>query len=66
LEIDLEDAVKELPEQRQIIFRMSRFQNMKHKEIATELNISPKTVETQIYRSLIFLQGKLRHYLNDR
>jgi RNA polymerase sigma-70 factor (ECF subfamily) len=66
LQIDLEKAVGELPEQRQIIFRMSRFQQMKHKEIATELNISPKTVETQIYRSLIFLQGKLRNYLNDR
>jgi RNA polymerase sigma-70 factor (ECF subfamily) len=66
LQIDLEKAVSELPEQRQIIFRMSRFQQMKHKEIAAELNISPKTVETQIYRSLIFLQGKLQHYLNDR
>ena len=66
LQIDLEDAVNELPEQRQIIFRMSRFQQMKHKEIASELNISPKTVETQIYRSLIFLQEKLRHYLDDR
>jgi RNA polymerase sigma-70 factor (ECF subfamily) len=66
LQIDLEKAVCELPEQRQIIFRMSRFQQMKHKEIAAELNISPKTVETQIYRSLIFLQGKLQHYLNDR
>lgn len=66
LQLDLEDAVNELPEQRQIIFRMSRFQQMKHKEIASELSISPKTVETQIYRSLIFLQDKLRHYLDDR
>jgi RNA polymerase sigma-70 factor (ECF subfamily) len=66
LQIDLEKAVSELPEQRQIIFRMSRFQQMKHKEIAAELNISPKTVETQIYRALIFLQVKLRHYLDDR
>ncbi len=66
LQIDLEKAVSELPEQRQIIFRMSRFQQMKHKEIAEQLNISPKTVETQIYRSLIFLQDKLQHYLNDR
>ncbi len=66
LQIDLEKAVCELPEQRQIIFRMSRFQQMKHKEIAAELNLSTKTVETQIYRSLIFLQSKLRHYLNDR
>lgn len=66
LQTDLEDAVKDLPEQRQIIFRMSRFEQMKHKEIAAELKISPKTVETQIYRSLIFLQKRLHHYLNDR
>jgi len=66
LQLDLEKAVSELPEQRQLIFRMSRFQQMKHKEIAEELKISPKTVETQIYRSLVFLQGKLRHYLNNR
>jgi RNA polymerase sigma-70 factor (ECF subfamily) len=66
LQIDLEQAVSELPGQRQTIFRMSRFDQKKHKEIALELNISPKTVETQIYRSLLFLQKKLSHYLNDR
>ncbi|SHE93937.1 RNA polymerase sigma-70 factor, ECF subfamily [Mariniphaga anaerophila] len=66
LQADLEEAIGKMPEQRQAIFRMSRFQQMKHKEIAEELNISPKTVETQIYRSLIFLRSKLSHYLNDR
>lgn len=65
LQNDLENAISELPEQRQVIFRMSRFQLMKHKEIAEKLNISTKTVETQIYRSLIFLQKKLHRYLKD-
>ena len=64
LQNDLEEAVRELPEQRKKIFEMSRFQNMKHKEIAAELNISPKTVETQIYRSLNHLRDKLKHYLD--
>jgi len=63
LKYDLEKAVGEMPEQRQRIFKMSRFQNMKHKEIAHELQISPKTVETQIYRSLTFLRKKLKYYL---
>jgi DNA-binding NarL/FixJ family response regulator len=36
---------------------------MRHKEIAFELGISPKTVETQIYRSLGFLREKLKQYL---
>ena len=65
LQTDLEKAISELPEQRQIIFRMSRFQQMKHKEIAEKLNISTRTVETQIYRSLLFLQKKLNQYLQD-
>jgi RNA polymerase sigma-70 factor (ECF subfamily) len=52
LKEDLENAIDELPEQRQKIFRLSRFEQLKHKEIAIKLNISPKTVETQIYRSL--------------
>ena len=65
LQNDLEEAINELPEQRQKIFRMSRFEQLKHKEIAEILNISPKTVETQIYRSLIFLRGKLQHYLKE-
>jgi len=64
LQIDLKNAVEELPEQRRKIFRMSRFQKMKHKEIAEELDISPKTVETQIYRSLCFLRTKLKHHLS--
>lgn len=64
LQNDLEKAINEMPEQRQKIFRMSRMQQMKHKEIAVELDISPKTVETQIYRSLNYLREKLNHYLN--
>jgi RNA polymerase sigma-70 factor (ECF subfamily) len=64
LKEDLENAINELPEQRQKIFRLSRFEQLKHKEIAIKLNISPKTVETQIYRSLIFLRKKLNNYLN--
>ncbi len=64
LQKDIEKAICELPEQRQMIFRMSRFQDLKHKEIAEKLKISPKTVETQIYRSLSFLREKLKKYLD--
>lgn len=63
LQNDLAKAILELPEQRQQIFKMSRFEQMKHKEIAKKLNISPKTVETQIYRTLKFLRQKLKHHL---
>lgn len=63
LKVELEAAIAELPKQRQKIFRMSRFQQMQHKEIAFILDISPKTVETQIYRSLQFLRARLKHFL---
>ena len=64
LKTELEKAIEELPEQRKKIFKMSRFQQMKHKQIAQSLEISPKTVETQIYRALIFLRKKLKHYFD--
>lgn len=64
LRVDLEMAIQQLPEQRQRIFRMSRLEGMKHKDIALALDISPKTVETQIYRTLKFLREKLKHHLD--
>ena len=41
-----------LPEQRRKIFEMSRFENMSNNEIAEKLNISVRTVEHHIYKSL--------------
>jgi RNA polymerase sigma-70 factor (ECF subfamily) len=41
-------AIRALPEKCRIIFDLSRNGGLTYREIATELNISPKTVETQI------------------
>ncbi len=51
-------AMESLPPVRKKIFEMSRVKGMSYKEIATELSISPKTVENNI--SLAIKQ--LRHY----
>lgn len=48
----IETILSELPKQCRLIFELSRLKGMKHKEIADILDISPKTVETQIYRAL--------------
>lgn len=56
---DLTQAVNELPDSCRRIFKMSRFSNMKSKEIAKDLGISVRTVETQIYRALKLLRKKL-------
>lgn len=41
------------PERRKEIFEMSRFKKMSNSEIAEKLNISIRTVEHQIYRTLL-------------
>lgn len=46
-------VLSRLPERRRRIFEMSRFENKSNKEIAGELGISVRTVETQIYRTLV-------------
>lgn len=63
LQAELEAAIEELPEQRREIFRMSRYQHLKHSEIAEKLNLSKKTVETQIYRAIKSIREKLKHHL---
>lgn len=52
LKAKIEVVLEELPEQCRKIFELSRIKGMKHKEIAELLNISPKTVEVQVYRAL--------------
>ncbi len=59
LHFELQKAIDELPEQYKIPFRMSRFEDKKNKEIAEELGIPLRTIETQIYRALIHLRKKL-------
>ena len=51
--------IKELPEKRREIFRLSRENGMTYKEIAENLNISVKTVETQINLAIKFLRTRL-------
>jgi len=67
LEIELmnqiENLISELPPERQKVFKMSRFEEMKYKEIAEELGISIKTVEAQMGKALKFLRENLGDYL---
>ena len=50
--IIVESAIEELPTKCKRIFLMSRYDGKKYHEIASELNLSIKTVETQISRAL--------------
>jgi RNA polymerase sigma-70 factor (ECF subfamily) len=56
-------ALNELPEQCRTIFQMSRFEELKYREIAGELGLSVKTVENQIGKALKILRVKLADFL---
>lgn len=65
-EIDLafkiEESINSLPEKRKEIFRLSRQEGLKYHEIAEKLNISIKTVETQMSLAIKSLREKLRKF----
>ena len=61
----IEIAIEALPRDRRRIFRLSRDNGLKYKEIAALLDISIKTVETQMGRALKFLRGELKEYLHQ-
>lgn len=59
----IEESISELPEKRQEIFRLSRQEGLKYREIAEKMNISVKTVETQMGLAIKTLREKLRDFL---
>jgi RNA polymerase sigma-70 factor (ECF subfamily) len=65
-EVDLfekiEENINSLPEKRREIFRLSRQEGLKYHEIAQKLNISIKTVETQMSLAIKTLRDKLKNY----
>lgn len=60
----IEKSIESLPPKRREIFRLSREQGLKYKEIADTLNISVKTVEAQMGLALKHLRSELREFSN--
>ncbi|MBE7170078.1 MAG: RNA polymerase sigma-70 factor [Williamsia sp.] len=52
LEHRLREAMNRLPEQCRTIFQLSRYEELKYAEIASQLGLSVKTVENQISKAL--------------
>jgi RNA polymerase sigma-70 factor (ECF subfamily) len=63
LEARLHEALNELPEQCRTIFQLSRFEELRYREIAVRLDISVKTVENQMGKALRILRTKLVDFL---
>jgi RNA polymerase sigma-70 factor (ECF subfamily) len=58
----IEAAINALPSKRQEIFRLAREEGLKYREIADQLNLSVKTVETQMTLALKQLRDSLKEY----
>lgn len=60
LQEEMEKKVDQLPERCREVFELSRMEQLSHKEIGEQLNISPKTVENHIGRALKVLRPYLK------
>ncbi len=63
LEERIYKAMNKLPEQCRMVFKLSRFEELKYAEIAEQLNISIKTVENQMGKALKIMREQLKDYL---
>lgn len=63
LESRIYKAMDALPEQCRLVFKLSRFEELKYSEIAEQLNISVKTVENHMGKALKIMREQLRDYL---
>jgi RNA polymerase sigma-70 factor, ECF subfamily len=63
LQDKIKNAITTLPQKCREIFIMSRNQGLKNEEIAVELTISKRTVETQISNALKVLRVALKDYV---
>jgi len=63
----LDQAISKLPQQACIIFKLIKEDGMKYKEVAEILNISPRTVQTQLFRAIKKLSAILsEHQLSGK
>ncbi|GAB2971924.1 RNA polymerase sigma-70 factor [Mucilaginibacter puniceus] len=58
----LDKSIEALPQQCRIIFRLIKEDGLKYKEVAEILNISPRTVQTQLARAMQKLSVALSGY----
>lgn len=62
IESALHAAIDTLPEKCRLVFNLSRFDQLSHKEIAEQLGISVKTIENQITKAMKTLRDVMTHY----
>lgn len=58
----LDKAISSLPHQACLVFRLVKEDGLRYKEVAEILNISPRTVQTQLFRAIKKLSLILAHH----
>lgn len=66
LKLSIEDWIAELPQRRREAFVLSRYQGFSHSEIASIMNLTPKTVNNHIVLALQHLRNRMQAYNQDR
>jgi len=56
----IDKAVEKLPAQAQRVYILSRYERLKHEEIASQLGISPETVKKHIQYAVSFIKSELK------
>ncbi|MFV0417632.1 MAG: RNA polymerase sigma-70 factor [Dysgonomonas sp.] len=59
----LQEAISRLPEKPREAFILSRFKDMKYKDIAKKLNVAERTIEDRISKALSQLRIELKDFL---
>lgn len=62
LHLKLDQAIDTLPAQAKMVFKLIKEDGMKYKEVAEILDISPRTVQTQLFRAIAKLRIVLSSY----
>jgi RNA polymerase sigma factor (sigma-70 family) len=60
----LQKLIAKLPEKRQRVFKMHRMEGYSYAEIAEQLDISIRTVEDHLAKSMSFLHEHMHQLLN--
>ena len=65
LQSQITEAIEQLPQRCQEVFKLSRLEEMSYQEIADTMGISVKTVENQIVKALKLLREALRPFMEN-
>ncbi|SIN97065.1 RNA polymerase sigma-70 factor, ECF subfamily [Chitinophaga niabensis] len=66
MRLQLDHEVNKLPDQCRKVFKLIKEEGFKYKDVAVILNISSRTVETQLYRAVRRLNEALSPYLPSK